>query len=243
MAVAPGGRAGRLVSATRTRERAPRRRAAQRSWSERERRAEAIACRLDAPFTLAGIVFVLVVVADNMTAGDSALKPVLTVAAWGLWAVFVVEFALRLVVAPSTVAFLRRNWWQLAFLLVPFLRFLRTLSRSARLARVASTSVRGARTAGRNLAGRVGWVVGATVSVVLGASEILYEYGPRTTYPRALHDVLLGAVGGEPLPAGGAVADALEVFLVLYATVVFATLAGVVGAFLMENDRTRGRAT
>lgn len=201
----------------------------------RENLAERIACRLDGPVTLAGIVLVLVVVADNMTPAGSSLKVVWAVAGWTLWALFVVELSLRLVIAPSTAAFLRRNWWQLAFLLVPFLRFLRSLSRSARLARIATTSVRGARGAGRNLAGRVGWLAGATVAVVLAASEVLFEYGPGVSYPHALHDAVLGAVAGQPIEATGAVADVVEIVLALYATVVFATLAGVVGAFFLEN--------
>lgn len=217
----------------------------QRSPTEREHIAERIACRLDLPVTLGGAVLVLVLVADNLTSAGSPLKPVWTVAGWTLWALFVVEFALRLAVAPSSAKFLRRNWWQLVFLLLPFLRFLRAFSRAARLARVTTTSVRGARTAGRNLAGRVGWLVGATVAVVLGASEVLYEYGPAgITYERALHDTILGAVSGQPTDLPGAVADVLEVLLAIYATVVFAALAGVLGAYFLERreaDRARLR--
>jgi len=209
--------------------------ASERHPTRREELAERLACRLDAPFTLGGVLLVLVVLAENMTPAGSSWRLVWTVSGWTLWALFVLEFTLRLVIAPSTRRFLRRNWWQLVFLLVPFLRFLRSLSRTARLARLASTSVRSTRTAARNLAGRVGWVLGATVTVVLGSSEILFEYGPGVTYPRALHDVLLGAIGGEPLAVAGTVADVLEVVLALWATVVFATLAGVVGAFFLES--------
>lgn len=123
--------------------------------------AERIASRLDAPITAAGVVLVLIVVADNMTAAGSPLKPLWTVASWLLWGFFAIEFGLRVVIAPSTPTFLRRNWWHLAFLAVPFLRFLRAFTWAARLARVASTSVRTG-TAGRTLAGRVAWLVGVT---------------------------------------------------------------------------------
>lgn len=202
---------------------------------ERETLAERIASRVDTPMTVAGVVFVLIVVADRMTSADSPLAAVWAFTSWGLWGLFVAEFGLRLVIAPSTGGFLRRNWWQLIFLAVPFLRFLRGFTRTARIARVASTSVRTTRTAGRALLGRVGWLIGVTVGTILGASEVLFEYGDYTSYPRALHDVTLSAIGGEPLAAGGAVADVLEIVLVIHATVIFAALAGSLGAYFFER--------
>lgn len=209
--------------------------ARRRTPTEREELAERIASRLDVPVTAAGVVLVLILVADNMTPAASPLKGVWTVASWGLWALFAFEFVLRLVIAPSTPTFLRRNWWQLAFLALPFLRFLRAFSRTARLARVASTSVRTTRTAGRALAGRVGWLLGITVTTVLGSSEILFEYGPAVSYPRALHDVTLAAVSGDALELTGAVADGLEIILAMHAAIVFAALAGALGAFFLER--------
>lgn len=207
--------------------------------TDREELAERIACRLDLPITAAGVVLVLIVVADNMTPADSPLKVLWVFASWGLWGLFAVEFGLRLVIAPSTSIFLRRNWWQLAFLAVPFLRFLRPLSRTARLARVASTSVRTTRTAGRTLAGRIGWLVGVTVATVLASSELLFEYGPDLTYATALHDVALAAMGAATLDATGAVADGLEIVLAIHAAVVFAALAGSLGAYFLERRSDR----
>ncbi|MFP3901804.1 MAG: hypothetical protein ACLFXM_13195, partial [Acidimicrobiia bacterium] len=203
--------------------------------AERESLAERIAARLDAPVTVAGIVFVLIIVADRMTSAGSPLATVWVVAGWALWGLFVVEFVLRAAIAPSTSGFLRRNWWQAAFLAVPFLRFLRALSRPARLARVASTSVRTTRTAGRTLLGRVGWLIGVTVGTILGGSELLFEYGDYTSYPRALHDAALSAIAGEPLPTRSTVADVLEIVLAIHATVIFAALAGSLGAFFLER--------
>lgn len=202
----------------------------------REEFAERIAAHLDIPVTIAGILLVLIVVADRSTPADSALATVWTVASWGLWGLFVVEFALRAVIAPSTGQFLRHNWWQALFLVLPFLRFLRGLSRSARLARAVTTSVRGSRTAARNLSGRVGLLVSATLAVILAATEILYEFGSPDSYPDALHDVALGAISGEPLNDGTAVGAWLEVALALYATAFFAALAGSLGAFYLERQ-------
>lgn len=216
--------------------------AAARELTARERVAEDIAVRLDVPVTVGGVLLVLIVIADRSTPAGSPLALVWTIASWGLWALFVFEFLLRLVVARSTTTFLRRNWWQLVFLALPFLRFLRGLSRSARLARGLSTSVRGSRSAGRNLTGRVGWLASATIGVILAATEILFEFGGDISYAAALHDTALAAISGEPLPDTGAVASWLEVGLALYATVFFASLAGSLGAFFLERTQAEADA-
>jgi len=106
------------------------------------------------------------------------------VASWIVWGVFVLEFVLRAVIAPSTSDFLRRNWWQLVFLALPFFRFVRILARLrlARLGRVVSSAVRSTRTATARLSGRLGWLSAVTAIVVLSASQLLYE---TTPYPCA----------------------------------------------------------
>jgi voltage-gated potassium channel len=81
------------------------------------------------------------------------LVTTLTVVGWMLWAVFVAEFALRALRARDRRRFWARNWWQLVFLAVPFLRFARALSllRAARVGgtRRASRSATGSRAASR----------------------------------------------------------------------------------------------
>lgn len=211
------------------------------SKSRREALAEEIGNRLDLPVTVGGLLLVFVLVADNLTSPSSSLDVVWVVLGWALWALFVLEFVARLIVAPSTWRFLRRNWWQLLFLALPFLRFLRAFSRGSRLARAATTSVRGTRTAGRTLAGRIGWLTGLAVGTVLVAGELLFTYAD-VGYASALHASALGAVAGEPLDVDGSLADVLEVVLAIHAAVVFATLAGAVGAFFLERQRAATEA-
>lgn len=206
-----------------------------------ERLAESIAARLDVPFTVAGILFVLVIVADGVTPASSPWKDVWSTVGWMLWGLFVLEFALRLVIAPSRRTFLRRNWWQLVFLALPFLRFLRAFTRSARVARAVSSSVRGTRTAGRQLTSRVGWLVTVTLGVVLATGQVLYEYGPGLTYGESLHRAAMGAVSGQPIGADGALVAFLEIGLAVYATVFFAALAGALGAFFLGRNEEVSR--
>ena len=207
-----------------------------RVLTPREELAERIAGHLDVPVSVAGVLLVLIVIADRSTPPGTWLSTAWTFASWGLWALFVLELVLRAIIAPSAVQFLRRNWWQVLFLALPFLRFLRGLSRSARIARGMTTSLRGSRTAARNLSGRVGLLTSTTFGVILAGTEILYEFGSPPSYPRALHDVALGAISGEPLGDTSAVAAWLEVVLAVYATVVFAALAGSLGAFFLQRQ-------
>lgn len=211
----------------------------ERSGAERERLAEVIADRLDGPMTALGILFLLLVIAETVIRPSGAVGAVFTAASWVLWAAFVVEFVIRTVVAPSTVRFLRRNWWQLVFLLLPFLRFFRILARIRlraviRAGRVVSSTVRGTRLAVGKLTGRIAWLVAVTAIVVVASSQLLYEFADYSEYGIALHDAAYATVAGDPLSADGALARIAEVVLAAYSVIVFATLAGMLGAYFLE---------
>ena len=212
----------------------------QRPPSERERLTEAIARQLDLPVSVLGVVFVLVVLAQTTANPRGSLATALEIASWVLWAVFVAEFILRMVVAPSTGAFLKRNWWQVIFLAVPFLRFVRVLrlvrvGRLARAVRVVSSAVRSTRSARRALSNRLGWLAALTTIVVLGASQLLYLLEVFDTYGESLATTALATVAGEPLGPETATARIASVILALYSVVVFASLAGSIGVYFAER--------
>ena len=202
-------------------------------------RAEALSRRLDTPMGVLGIVFLLVVL-GQVLATDPATVTGFAVAGWVLWSVFVAEFALRAVVARDRGRFWARNWWQLVFLVVPFLRFARALAllRFARVGSVLSAAVRGSRSAGRLLSGRIGWLLAVTAVVVLASSQLLYVLGAYAGYGEALHDAALATIAAEPLAAPGTPARVLEVVLAVYSVAVFATLAGALGAFFLTPSAT-----
>ena len=109
--------------------------------------AESLAQRLDRPMGVLGIIFLLVVLAQLLVT-DPTGQVVLSVVSWVLWAVFVAEFLLRAYIARFQWHFWCKNWWQVIFLLVPFLRFFRALGalrilRLARFGTVLSAGVRG----------------------------------------------------------------------------------------------------
>lgn len=205
--------------------------------AERERWAEDLVRRLDPAMSVLGLLFLFVVLGQTL-ARDQGLQAGLAAAGWLLWVAFVAEFGLRWYVAPDRGRFLRRHWWQLLFLVVPFLRFVRlvVLLRVARTGRVLSSAVRGTRSAGRLLSSRLGWLSAVSAVVALAASQILYVSGDYPAYGPALHDAALATVTGEPLNrARSGLAQVLEVLLAVYSVVVFATLAATLGAYFLGS--------
>lgn len=207
------------------------------SPQRREMLTETIAERLDRPMAALGVIFLLVVLAEGLTARGSELGVALAVAGWMLWIAFVAEFLVRFYLAPSKSSFLRKNWWQVLLLALPFLRFIRVLRvvRAARAGRVVSSAVRATRSARAALTARLGWLAAATVIVVLASSQLVFEFGSSDSYADALHDAVYAAVVGQPMTDESAFARVLEIILAIYSVVVFATLAGTLGAYFLER--------
>jgi voltage-gated potassium channel len=215
----------------------PRRPLRDRTTEERRELSERIADRLDVPITAAGVVFLLLVLAETVSEPRGTVGTVFSVVSWALWALFVAEFVLRLVIAPSTTDFLKRSWWQVIFLAVPALRFVRALRvlRAARVGRVLSSAVRSSRTAGRKLSSRLGALGVVTIVVVLASSQLLFELGDYDTYADALDDAALATIAGEPFSPEDGALRIVQIVVIAYSVVVFAALAGTVGAFLLER--------
>ncbi|WP_422733436.1 hypothetical protein ACN26Y_21860 [Micromonospora sp. WMMD558] len=200
-----------------------------------------LARRLDKPMGALGVLFLLVVLGQSL-ARHPTLSTALTVTSWVLWAVFVAEFALRAWLARHHPrAFWRRNWWQVIFLAVPFLRFARAAAtlRATRAGGVITAAVRGSRSAGRLLTDRLAWLAIITTTVILSVGQLLVLTGSYRTYGQALHDVALTTITGEPLTATDPLAQVVELALAVYSVVVFATLAGALGAFFLSSERQR----
>jgi voltage-gated potassium channel len=217
-----------------------------RSATERDRLAELIACRADRVYTVLGILFLLVVLGQTLAEPASTTARFLLLAGWVLWSAFVLEFVARLIVAPSALGYLRRNWWQLGFLVVPFLRFIRVLAivRAGRAGSVLSSAVRSSRTSRGLLAGRLSWLGLVTGIVVLASSQLLYAFATEpVTYARSLHAATYGVLTGQPARIEGAVPALLELVLAAYSVLVFATLAATLGAYFIAHpadDQPRG---
>jgi voltage-gated potassium channel len=204
----------------------------------RERWAHVVATRLDAPMSALGLIFLLVVLGQTLATSAAVQRP-LAVVGWLLWAVFVAEFLLRLWVAPSRGRFLRRNWWQVVFLALPALRFVRLVLvlRAARAGRVVSSAIRSSRSAGRVLSSRLAWLGAVSVILALSASQLLFAFDVYAGYGDALHAAALATITGEPFGRDHGLAKVLDVVLGIWSVGVFAALAGTLGAYFLEERR------
>lgn len=210
----------------------------QSSHAWREVWAEELLDRLTPVMSALGVLFLLVVIGEQFARSGSAVSVLLTAAGWALWAVFAMEFVARMVVAPNTSRFLKKNWWQILFLVLPFLRILRLVRalRLLRTGRVLSSAIRTSRSARGLLGGRVGWLSMVSAITVVGSSLLLYQFSGYPSYGKALHAAALAAITGEPLARPDAFSQILEVLLAIFSVVVFATLAGSLGAYFLRRD-------
>jgi voltage-gated potassium channel len=210
-----------------------------RSPTSRERLASVLYDRLHPVMSALGLLFVVLVLAQGPAREGTQLQRWLLAATWILWCVFVAEYVLRLVIAPVTMAFLRRTWWQLLFLVIPVLMLARVLLvlRVARPTRVALAALRGSRSARADLGSRAGWLAVLTTIVVFSAADVLYSSGGLEPYGKALHGAALACITGEPTTSTTGVGQVLDVALAVYAVGFFAALAGIFGAYLLESRR------
>lgn len=200
-----------------------------------------------------GIVFTLLVA---FQLADPQLSPGwelgLDSAVWALWAVFVVDFVVRLAAAPSIPAFLRANWLAVLMLLVPTLRLLRfgallRLGRALPAARVLSTSYRATGVARSLLKSRTGYLAAVAVVVTLAVAELGWLAERRHGTFETFGDALLWAASTVVATQGDPVPESAVGRLVMLAgfavgLILVATLAGTVGAYLLEERREREEA-
>lgn len=209
--------------------------------------------RLDPVMAFLGIVFALLAAFELADAGLSpGWNRALEAATWLIWAVFVLDFVAKLVAAPSAWTFLRKNWLTVPMLLVPTLRLLRfgallRLGRALPAARVVSTSYRATGVARQLLRSRAGFLAAVATVATLAVAELVWlvERGHGTF--ASFGDALLWSAGaviamqGDPVPATG-IGRLIMLAAFAVGLVLVATLAGVVGAYLLEERRERAEA-
>ena len=210
--------------------------------------------RIDPFMAWLGVLFALLVGYEIAVDVSPRAASALLVAGWTIWAIFLVEFLAKLWLAPDRVRFVRRHWLQLLMLAVPTLRVLRfvrllRLGRALPAARVVSSSYRTVGTARKLFRSRLAYLVGtaAVVAIALAELAFLFERDARDPAFQSFGDALLWgfsvvlALQGDPVPESlGARLSMLAGFV--FGLVVVASLAGTVGAYLVEERRERAGA-
>lgn len=210
---------------------------------------------LERPMQVLGFVWLGLLVLE-LTRG---LSPLLTTLTTIIWVIFIIDFAIRLALAPDRSDYLRGNWLSVLSLLVPALRVFRIAravrvlrfaraTRGVRLVRVVGSLNRGMRALGRTMERRgLVYAVALTVLVTLGGAAGMYAFESELPDGRGLDDyasalwwtaMIMTTLGSEywPQTPEGRV---LCVLLALYAFGVFGYLTASLASFFIGRDAER----
>lgn len=221
------------------------------------------------PMIVLSFVWLILLIID-FTVG---LSPLLQLVSNVIWALFVLDFLIELVIAPRKLAYLRRNWLGALSLALPALRGLRILpalrlvraaraARGLRLFRLITSLNRGMRALDKTLSQRgAGYIIALTgVVTVVGAAGMAVFESPSA---------LAGELGGAAEPGAGlasygealwwtamimttmgseywpktAEGRILGWLLSLYAFAVFGYITAMIASFFAGQDRDEAEQT
>lgn len=213
---------------------------------------------LDKPMLVLSAAWLVLLVVELAWTTNRPLQ-VLGLAIWG---VFILEFALRLALAPKKLTFLAHNLLTLAALVVPAFRLLRAVrllrflrfarfARGATLVRVVAGANRSMKALRRSMGRRgLGYVALLTLVVcLLGAvgMRTFEATGPNGEAFDSFADALwwtamiLTTMGSQAWPATGE-GRVLAVLLSTYALAVFGYIAGALASYFVGRDQEDAEA-
>ncbi len=210
---------------------------------------------LERPMQVLGLVWLALLVLE-FTRG---ISPLLEAISTAIWVIFILDFALRLTLAPDRMRYLRGNWLTVLSLLVPALRVFRVAravrvlrlgraARGIRMVRVVGSLNRGMRSLGRAMERRgIGYVVALTTLVLFGGAAGMYAFESGLPGGQGLPDypsavwwtaMIMTTLGSEywPRTAEGRL---LCVMLALYAFAVFGYVTASLASFFIGRDAER----
>ena len=219
-----------------------------------ERRAllQKIEDGLETPLLILGVIWLGLLAAEFLWNLENFW---MEVAVWAIWAVFALDFAIKFVLAPDKIAYLKSNWLNVISLLVPALRIFR-FARVFRLFRVARAargfrlvrllgSLNNGMAALGDVMGRrgVGYVLALTLIVTFAGAAGMLAFEDRASgggldnYGQSLWwtAMLMTTYGAgyEPQTIEGRV---LAFVLALYAFTVFGYVTATLATFFIGRD-------
>ena len=204
---------------------------------------------LAVPMVLLSLAWLGLVVWELVSGSTELLTTVGTV----IWIVFILEFAVRLALAPEKLPFLKSNWLTILSLVVPALRLFRALTflraaralRGLRLVRIIGTVNRSMKALKGTLERRgFAYAAGLTLLVLgLGAAGMLNFENAREVegglndYGHALWwtGMLIASIGSDywPVTTEGRV---LAMLLAVYGLAMFGYITATFASFFVGRD-------
>jgi voltage-gated potassium channel len=210
---------------------------------QRWRLLRRIEAAMEIPMVVLGLVWLGLLVVELAWRSNRTLE----VLGLAIWAVFILDFAIKFVLAPAKGLYLRKNWLIALALLLPALRILRAFRalralRGLRLARLLTSLNRGMKAIGATMRRRgVAHVLLVTVVVTFGGAAGMYAFeggpGGMASYGAALWwtAMMMTTMGTEywPRTAEGRL---LCLLLALYAFTVFGYVTAILATFFIGKD-------
>ena len=206
---------------------------------------------LEWPMQILGFVWLGLLVIELL----QGLTPLLAGLSTTIWIVFILDFVLRLTLAPAKGSYLKDNWITVISLIVPALRLLRVVRafrllragsaiRGVRLVKVIGSINRGMNALGRSMGRRgLGYVVMLTLLITLAGAAGMYAFegespgGTIVDYPTALWwtAMIMTTMGSEYWPRTPE-GRALCILLALYAFAVFGYVTASLATYFVGRD-------
>lgn len=205
---------------------------------------------LETPMLVLAFVWLILLVLE-LTQGENRLFYSLGMI---VWAIFVLDFGVKLILAPAKMTYLKKNWLTAISLLIPALRMFRifrlmrafrlaSTGRGLRLVRVISSMNRGMKALGASLSRRgFGYVVALTVLVTFAGAAGVFAFenaapGGPNSYSESFWwtAMIMTTLGSEYWPQTGA-GRLLCILLALYAFGVFGYVTAALATFFVGRD-------
>ncbi len=195
----------------------------------------------DLPLMVLALVFAVILIAPIAFELPASVTAAFDVGEWVIWAIFATVLVIKTAVAPQRFRFLRKNWFEVLVVAVPFLRPLRILM----FARVAA--VIGVNTSLLNrLAERKGLrnIVLAAMLITVGGAALglAFEYNAEGANITSFGDAIWWAfvtsttVGyGDTYPVTDA-GRGIAIVLMLLGIAALSAVTATVAAFLARED-------
>lgn len=215
----------------------------------REELRDEIDNALDIPLAILAVISLILIIIDLTTVIQPPFLFYTEVVFWFVWSVFVLEYAIKLLLSTDKRLYVKTHWIELAIALVPFLRVLRILriarlTRSVALLRLFLFGHFSIGELEKVLSRRIIYLIVLSVTIILIGSTGAYilestRTGPIQTFGDSLWWASSLVVGTEssdmyPVSTGGRI---LGVLLLAYSTSIFAYLAASIAAFFIEKSR------
>ncbi|HKY43425.1 MAG TPA: ion transporter [Pyrinomonadaceae bacterium] len=205
---------------------------------------------LETPMIVLGFIWLALLIAELRL----GINPFLEMLGTVIWTIFILDFVVRLVIAPQKLSYLKSNWLTVVALIVPALRILRIIrvvrllrvaraTRGLRLLRLVTSLNRGMKAIGASFGRRgFGYILALTLIVNLTGAAGMYAFEremPRgfDSYGAALWwtAMLLTTMGTEywPQTAEGRV---LCFLLSLYGFAVFGYVTAALASYFVGRD-------